>query len=175
MELWERQAEETETSYLWFSRYRDYGPERSIAKLVQKYGRKKSYKSQLDKWSSQYRWQERIVAYERHLDEQKRTTLENERLQMAREHIEVADRTMEVFLKLLAAIDTKNVNPSAAKSLGEFAVKTKRDALGVVEEHRITGELNVNDRKSVRLSEELLAVTQKLLSGVKEDNSDDQE
>jgi len=148
MSEWEKLAEETETNYLWFSRYRDYGNERSIAKVVQKYGKKKSYKSQLDKWSSRFRWAERCAAYDAYLDEQKRTTLENERLQMAREHIAVADKTMEAYLRMLNALDMEKVNASAIKGFGEFAVKTKRDALGVVEEHKISGDINVTDKKS---------------------------
>ena len=172
MSEWEKLTEETEVSYLWFSRYRDYGGERSLVKVCQKYDKKDNYRVQLGKWSKQHRWPERVAAYDAYLDEQKRTTLENERLQMAREHIAVADKTMEVFLKLLAAIDMKNVNPSAAKALGEFAVKTKRDALGVVEEHRITGEVNVSNKNDIRMSEEILAMTKKLLEGVSDDEQE---
>jgi len=172
MSEWEKLTEETEVSYLWFSRYRDYGGERSLVKVCQKYDKKDNYRVQLGKWSKQHRWPERVAAYDAYLDEQKRTTLENERLQMAREHIEVADKTMEAYLRMLNALDLEKVNASAIKGFGEFAVKTKRDALGVVEEHKITGEVNVSNKNDIRMSEEILAMTKKLLEGVSDDEQE---
>ena len=164
MSEWEKLTEETEVSYLWFSRYRDYGGERSLVKVCQKYDKKDNYRVQLGKWSKQHRWPERVAAYDAYLDEQKRTTLENERLQMAREHIAVADKTMEAYLRMLNALDLEKVNAGAIKGFGEFAVKTKRDALGVVEEHKISGDINVTDKNAERIAAEIRELTRKALA-----------
>jgi hypothetical protein len=44
--------------------YAALGPGRSLAKLAQVWGKSRSYVGQLERWSSQHRWQERVAAYD---------------------------------------------------------------------------------------------------------------
>jgi hypothetical protein len=47
--------------------YAELGPERSLAKLAQLWGKSRSYVGQLERWSARHRWQERVAAYDAQL------------------------------------------------------------------------------------------------------------
>ena len=98
MKEWEQLESETELAYEWFCRYRDMGAERSLTKVIQKYNKKNTYKSQLAKWSTKYNWTTRVSAYDSHISGQKLVEMENEQLRAAREHIHLADTVMELVL-----------------------------------------------------------------------------
>jgi len=47
-----------------FDAYCELGPDRSLAKLADKWGKNKSYVNQLQRWSSQYSWQARVKKFD---------------------------------------------------------------------------------------------------------------
>lgn len=47
--------------------YAELGPGRSLAKLAQEWGKSGSYVGQLERWSAQHHWQDRVAAYDAHL------------------------------------------------------------------------------------------------------------
>lgn len=159
--IWDKREDETGKAYEWFCRYRDMGPVRSHAKLVQKYGKNPTYKSQTELWSRKYGWVERVAAYDDHLESLKREKNEGRILKTVEEHIELADTVMERLLRNLAVLD--DVNPMQWKSLAEFAVKTKRDALGIADRYEISGDVSVDHTTGRRLASELLEKTRHLL------------
>ncbi|WP_422477221.1 hypothetical protein [Pleomorphochaeta sp. DL1XJH-081] len=164
MDAWEKQEGETALAYEWFCRYRDMGRTRSHAALCHAYGRKESYRSQLQVWSKRNNWVSRVEAYELHLEEQKRHEMESEQVKAAREHIQLADEVMEVLLMKLACLRESDINATQWKNLAEFAVKTKRDALGIAEKHDVSGSIDVNDKTALRISKEFLERTERLLA-----------
>lgn len=64
---WERWPNETDTAYDRFMAYLKMGADRSMPKVVEKYGMKKSYRAQLQRWSSKYGWVDRCKAYDEHI------------------------------------------------------------------------------------------------------------
>ncbi len=106
-------------------------------------------------WSKKFNWISRSEAYDVYLEEQKRAELENEQVKAAREHIQLADEVMELLLLKLACLKNSDINATQWKGLAEFAVKTKRDALGVAEKHDVSGSINVNDKVAERISNPL--------------------
>lgn len=64
---WNQWPDETDTAYDRFMAYLKMGADRSMAKVVQKYGMKKSYKSQLERWSLKYNWVDRCRAYDENI------------------------------------------------------------------------------------------------------------
>jgi hypothetical protein len=69
--------------------YADYealGPDRSMPKLAQKYGRKSGYVRQLERWSDWYNWQQRLKDYERIQLEERRKRRQDELDQMDKRH-----------------------------------------------------------------------------------------
>jgi len=164
MEAWDKRDGETAVAYEWFTRYREMGGERSLSKVVLKYNRKKSYKSLLARWSARYRWDERTKAWDAYLDGKRQSEQENEILRTAREHITLSDQVMEVLLTQLAVLGQKTLSPTEWRGLAEFAVKTKRDALGIAEKHDLSGTIQVADPIGDRMAKELLERTERLLA-----------
>lgn len=161
---WEKLDAETTLAYEWFCRYRDYGPERSLAKVVQEHGKKKNYVRQLEVWSRRFSWVARATSYDVHIEEKKRLEKEGEQVRAAKEHIRLADSFMEVVWEALPKLRDSEINALQLRSLAEFAVKTKRDALGIAEKHDVSGSIDVNDKVAVRISEEVLEKTKRLLA-----------
>jgi hypothetical protein len=164
MKEWEQLESETELAYEWFCRYRDMGAERSHAKVVQKYSKKNTYKTQLQKWSTKYNWIARVSAYDSHIGGQKLIEMENEQLRAAREHIHLADTVMELVLRKLAVLELKDINVNGLKGLAELAVKTKRDALGIAERFDVSGDIDVRQKVSQRIIDEVREINKDLLA-----------
>ncbi len=164
MKEWEQLEPETELAYEWFCRYRDMGAERSLTKVIQKYNKKNTYKSQLAKWSTKYNWTTRVSAYDSHIGGQKLIEMENEQLRAAREHIHLADTVMELVLRKLAVLELKDINVNGLKGLAELAVKTKRDALGIAERFDVSGDIDVRQKVSQRIIDEVREINKDLLA-----------
>lgn len=168
---WDKRDDETDKSYEWFCRYLDMGPERSLVKVGQKYGKNKSYVNQLWKWSSKYEWVDRAMAYDEYIQGLKREKKQDRILQTAEEHIDLADNLMEMLLRKMAALECVDMKPLEWKQIAEFAVKTKRDALGIAEKHEVSGEINVEHTIGEKLSKDLLERSKKLLEEFENDES----
>lgn len=64
-DCWESPIEnETDKAFEWFCRYRDYGADRSLDKVREKYGKKEAYVRQLEKWSKNFSWVSRALAFD---------------------------------------------------------------------------------------------------------------
>jgi hypothetical protein len=74
-------ANETDKAFEWFCRYRDYGADRSLDKVREKYGKKKAYVGQLEKWSRNFSWVSRALAY----DVYRQKELQSENLEIEKE------------------------------------------------------------------------------------------
>jgi len=164
MNTWDRLEGETSLAYEWFCRYRDMGPDRSHAKLVHAYGKKLSYKAQIQVWSKRFEWIARAEAYDQYLEGQKRLNLEDEQMKAIREQVQLSNKVMEMLLKHLVLVDSMKITPLQWKGLAEFAVKTKRDALGLADKVEMTGQINVRDENAVRICDEILERTERLLA-----------
>jgi hypothetical protein len=67
----ERSPGDTPKSHDALLRYAEMGPTRSLAKLAQLMGKKKTYVSQLELWSRMHHWQERIKLHDAEIVRQK--------------------------------------------------------------------------------------------------------
>ena len=161
--IWDKREDESARAYEWFCRYRDMGPGRSHEKLNQKYSESISKKSLTLRWSSKYAWVERAEAYDAHIEAIKREANEDRVRQTAEEHIDVADRVMEMLLRKLPQLEDGEIKPTEWKNLAEFSVKTKRDALGVADKHEVSGEIHVDHNVAKKLSDDLLERSRRLL------------
>lgn len=161
--IWDKREDESAKAYEWFCRYRDMGTGRSHDKLHQKYSEGMSKKAQTLRWSSRYAWVERAEAYDAHIEAIKREANEDRVRQTAEEHIDVADKIMDLALCKLALLEGMEVKPNEVKGLIELSVKMKRDALGVAEKHEVNGEIHVDHEIGRKLSDDLLERSRRLL------------
>jgi len=163
---WERNGEETGKSWMWFCRFLELGPERTLPILIQNYARKSSYLSQLKVWSGKFQWVERSQSYDAYVNKKNQVEQENTILRTAREHILLADNVMDILVRRMSVFDQETLSPYEWKGLAEFAVKIKRDALGISERFENKASVNNNDQKMAeKMSKELLELTDKLLCG----------
>ena len=161
--IWDKREDESAKAYEWFCRYRDMGPGRSHDKLNQKYSEGVSKKSMTLRWSSKHAWVERAEAYDAHIEAIKREANEDRVRQTAEEHIDVADKIMDLALCKLALLEGMEVKPHEVKGLIELSVKMKRDALGIAEKHEVNGEIHVDHKIAKKLSDDLLERSRRLL------------
>lgn len=161
--IWDKREDESAKAYEWFCRYRDMGPGRSHDKLHQKYSESASKKSMTLRWSSRYAWVERAEAYDAHIEAIKREANEDRVRKTAEEHIDVADKIMDLALCKLALLEGMEVKPHEVKGLIELSVKMKRDALGIAEKHEVNGEIHVDHEIGKKLSDDLLERSRRLL------------
>ncbi len=76
---WTRLSQESDLAFYAFTKYRDLGGKRSLAKVSKELGKKTHYTNQLEKWSTKYEWVRRVLLFDEHLDYQK-LELANKRL-----------------------------------------------------------------------------------------------
>ena len=163
MEIWDKQEGETTLSYDWFCKYRDYGTERSQAIIVQKYGRKDSYTTQLGKWSKKYNWVERVNAYDIYLEGKKRKSMEDERLTAAKKHIALAEVFYKKVMEKMKTLDAEDLSARSLKDMAEFAVKTERDALGIAQEFKVVNDVTVKDKNAEKVYQSVIDIANKVL------------
>ncbi|MCX4266510.1 MAG: hypothetical protein OSJ64_06880 [Firmicutes bacterium] len=104
LELWERQEGESAPAFQAFAAYRDMGAERSLAKVAQKLGKSKAL---MERWSSQWHWQERVLAYDNDLQKQQYAKAVKNSRKMAERHIDIA---LQMQVKALQAIKLERTN-----------------------------------------------------------------
>lgn len=126
--------EETSIAYEWFCKYRDMGIKRSTAKVVQKYGRKSTYRRQLERWSHKNNWVKRVDAYDKKISQINSTEVINKQLQAASEQVQLADTVIQLIYSVLEVLKTEDITVLQWKGLAEFAIKTKMEALGLLEQ-----------------------------------------
>ncbi len=143
-EAWYRQPKEGAKAYAAFCIFRDMGPERTITKTAEILGRKSA--SMIYKWSSSNNWQERVRAYENHLQKIAVKAAENARLEMLSRHANEAMLMQQIALQKLREIDPDTVSVGDAVKMVDVAVKVERLARGESTENvkeETTGEVKV--------------------------------
>lgn len=111
---WERQKGEGEKAYEAFVLYRDMGPKRSIRAVGQELGKSRAL---IERWSSQWDWQERVRAYENELDKEARAKALKDRKAMTKRHIGIS---MQLQRKALEALNKLQVEAMSPKDIREF-------------------------------------------------------
>ena len=164
MSRWDKIESETELSYEWFCRYRDEGPERSLSKVVQKHNKKEHYKSQLAKWSAKYDWVERVKEYDTHLEDMKRKELEDERVIAAKRQAAFSNSLMDILEEQLIKLRSTDLNPIQFKAIADLAIKTQRDALGIQNDLKVVGDINVVDKTGEKVCKDVLELAEKVLA-----------
>ncbi|MGZ4936924.1 MAG: hypothetical protein ACXV5K_10130 [Halobacteriota archaeon] len=127
-DLWERLPDESAKAYDAFRRYRDMGPERSIAKLARAMGCSTGL---LKRWSSPYRWVARAMRYDDYLDKRLREARERVVLETAAKHAELARTAQERALLRLSAIDVDSLRPTQLLQFTKASIELEAAAYRV--------------------------------------------
>lgn len=130
MNSWDRQQDESSTAFMWFARYRDMGPERSLAKLGQTYGKTGAYTSQLETWSVANNWVKRAAAWDSHVDCIVQERNIEQIVAMRERHVKVAVALQNKVLQRLQTMNPDELTPSNLIRWFEIAVKIERLSRG---------------------------------------------
>ena len=132
--------------------------------MQEMYGKKKSYLTQIGRWSKKFDWVKRVEAYDVHIEEKIQKSLEDERVTAAKKHIRIANKFLGAVESKLKVLKNKEISASELKNMAEFAVKTERDALGITNELKIRSDVTIEDKMGAKIHEDFMGLVEKALS-----------
>lgn len=106
--MWERQPKEPEKAFAAFVTYRDAGEDRTIASAAALAGK---WRNQAYRWSKGWRWRERALAYDRHLDAAAVKAATKARRDMAARHAGLANGALGALQAPVASLIAKIQTP----------------------------------------------------------------
>lgn len=137
-EKWERQEGENARNYQIFAVYRDMGITRSLSKVAKALQKPPRYLGQLTNLSAQYKWVDRVEAYDAYLDEERRKANLDGIRKMNEENILLAQmmrklptvKLKALMTKLKAAVesDDPSLLEEAAKEIPTYLVPQLAEA-----------------------------------------------
>jgi len=147
-EVWERQPRETDSAWQAFINYRDNQP-RSIRKTAVRLDKGDTI---VGLWSRRWRWVERVVAWDNHLN----ALYLNERMkaqkEMAHRHIKLAEAIQTKVATKLLNLTPEQMTAGDTARLLDVAVKIERLALGAPTDHtktEVEGQVSIKHEYSV--------------------------
>ena len=167
-QIWHRQPGESTKAYAAFCAYRDLGITRSVMKVVEECDGKYGQRSILTRWSLQHDWVKRCQEYDDFVEKERWQEMHAHSIEMVKRHIEQAK---SLQMKGISALE--EVDPSALshQELLRY-IKTGMELERAIITYSLPAEAEVNKQKkedaaSQRMSEEILALTNRLLAGVR--------
>lgn len=152
---WEKQPNESAKAFEAFVIYRDLGEERSHAKVARQLGKNVAL---ISRWSSRWKWVERVDLWDAEQDRIHRIALNKERRNAARRHANqfkalqtAALRFMEAkFGKSFDKVDAESMTVDQLIRIFDIASKGERLSLGepeTITEHHLSGGTDSNDER----------------------------
>lgn len=153
VDSWERQDGESRQAFEAFAVYRDLGPARSVTKVARELGRSRTL---LGRWSRQYAWVMRSVAYEREQDrlflaEQTQGQAQRE---IARRHAKLAQAVQSKAVARLQPLDPRELSPSELLRYIQVAAEIERRAVGEAPSAAVTAEAQEQGADVAALADE---------------------
>lgn len=176
--LWERQFGESIKAFQAFATYRDLGDGRSLRLVSQQVGKSKAL---MDRWSSRWRWVERVKAWEHHRDAEGRKAELKAIKDMRARHAQEAVALQTKALERLKVLDASALTPNDVLRFFVEAAKLERVARGqpeTITQQEVTGknggpvEVKAQVRDLSRLSDAELVALESIVAKV-EDMPDD--
>lgn len=132
---WERQPEETPKAYAAFCEYRDMGAERSLDKVATKLNKSSTL---IARWSSKYKWVERVAAWDDEQERIARIAAQKENIQaikdMRKRHATLATSMLIKAAKALGRIPEDEIKAGDISRMVDIASKLERISRGDVGE-----------------------------------------
>jgi len=155
-ESWEKLETETAKSYAAFCLYRDLGPSKRSYEAVTSvlHPGKPGNISGICRWSRTHNWQERVEAWDKELDRQRRTTILEANKAVITRHIELAQAMLNKGLEAFKLAKAEEINVDQARLLIEAGTKLERLARGEATERIETGNgISIYETEFTRLTE----------------------
>jgi hypothetical protein len=141
-ELWDPLPDETTKAYDAFCRYRDLAGKRSFTLVAQSLN---CSLPNITRWSGRFRWSERAIAFDAHMDQKHRDELARERLAMRTRQAAAGHAMQTIAAHAIRELQQKiEMKLPLGMSVGEISQlmaegsKLERAALGEDAENRFT-------------------------------------
>jgi len=162
--IWERQKGETTKAYAAFCAYRDYGIDRSIQKVVNKYIEKSWSMSLLLRWSAKHNWIQRCVAFDSYMDKERQKEYLAQTLEISRRQAQSARCIQDIALERLSSLDPITLTNQELLRYLEVGMRLEREALACGTITSSTEEkTNESDIIGDRMCKDLLERSKRLL------------
>jgi len=135
-EPWERLVGEGTKRFEAFAKYRDMGPERSLAKVAQALGKTTSL---MERWSAEDSWVHRVTAWDEEQDRIWRGQQVSYRREVGRRQLRIANAMQGQLVNRLAELDVSTLGPADLARWLEVTSKVQRQALGQGDRTELTG------------------------------------
>lgn len=138
LDPWERQPNETPHKHGQFTAYRDIGRTRTLTEAAQRltlaYGHVRNL-------AAQYRWRDRVEAYDRHLDRQYQAMWLEERRKAAETDAKILGAAIGKLAQRLTSLNAAELSPGDFIRLMDVAMRHRRVLFGdPTETIAVTGE-----------------------------------
>ncbi|MEU0839455.1 hypothetical protein ABZ370_08285 [Streptomyces sp. NPDC005962] len=127
VESWERQGGESVQAFEAFAVYRDLGPARSVTKVARELDKSRAL---VGRWSRQFAWVMRAVAYDREQDRLFLAEQAQARRDLARRHAKLAQAVQSKAVARLQVLDPRELSPSELLRYVQVAAEIERRAVG---------------------------------------------
>lgn len=129
---WLRRDGESPEAYDAFRRYLHMGPNRALRALAEDVGKSQAI---VNRWSARDKWQDRVLAYDRHMELAQTDGHADELARLRTRHMEISDKLLDHLDRRLDTFIVSNVDPTvrwtqafvAAVKAQEAAVTRLRD------------------------------------------------
>lgn len=147
-EIFERQRGESQQAWEAWVNYRDM-EKRSLRALAKTLSKSDSL---MVRWSTIWRWQERTVEWDNHLDKVYRDTRTKAQKKMAENHAKLGQAIQVKVAQRLNNLNPDDIEPGQISKLVDVAVKIERLAMGAPTEHtkaEIEGQVTIQHDYSI--------------------------
>jgi hypothetical protein len=127
LDLWERQPTESARKHGQFVTYRDLGRARTLAKAAERLTLAHGHVRNL---AAQYRWRERVEAYDRHLDRLYEATWLEERRKAAEADAKILGAAIGKLAQRLGTLRAEDLSPGDFIRLMDVAMRHRRVLFG---------------------------------------------
>jgi len=135
-EPWERLVGEGAKRFAAFVRYRDMGPDRSLAKVAQALGKSTTL---IERWSAQDSWVQRVGTWDEEQDRIWRAQQQGHRREVGRRQLRIANAMQGQLVNRLADLDVSQLTPRDLGYWLEITTKVQRQALGQADRTEVSG------------------------------------
>lgn len=125
---WDRRPGETDEAWKAFTTYRDLGPNRGITAVAKELHKSRTL---IGRWSSKHQWVPRVQAFDREDDRRFIADMRQERKEIARRHLRLANVVQGKVVERLQTIDVKTLKPADLIRWLEVTAKIQKDALAI--------------------------------------------
>lgn len=123
---WERQDGESGKAYEAFAAYRDMGTGRTVSGAARQLRKSRTL---LDRWNRQWKWDERVRAYDKELERAAHEEALQAVREMSRRHIDMAVQMQNKALEALSSLEPDAMRPKDIVAMAHEGVKIERNAL----------------------------------------------